>query len=374
MNPSIRIETAYMWSKGLTEGIVVESEGIALDSSNFKHGYYIGEIIDSMETGHLWSRMQYRKTPINETSIVLRTLALDQLTVQIGNQLYELESIIEQKRLSASRVCELLSQIGASRHENAQDILLYDQKGRYLIYWFELMADGTSDRIDKVEIFYEKFSWLNYLPQIYSEQSDFLERYLAVFQTVHENLEAIIDKMAEVYMPERTTVDFLEVLNRWLPVDGFEYWNEQQRRHLLSNYQHYNRMRGTRKGIEAYVELFTGEVPYIVEYMAYEGLQDSNYHRQLYDRIYTNHPFGFTLLLQAEAVKDRKQLLALKTILNQIVPAQVSFKIARLNPYMVLDDYVYLGVNTYICSQSEMKLDEASMLSMSVIGDENERG
>lgn len=374
MNPSIILGTEAMWARGYGQGVTISAEGIALDHEACAHGYYMGEIIDSMTPGHEWSHMRYEKKTGGETTFILRTIALDSLTIWASHQYVDLNQVMDSRTYSPEVLCEWLKAQGASRHENVQDILLYDTKGRYLLYWFEIMADGPSDSLNRIEIFYEKFTWLNYLPQIYTEDSDFLERYLAVFQTIHEDIEAVVDQMDQVYMPERTRTAFLDVLNRWLPIDGYEYWNEQQRRHLLSNYTYYNSIRGTRKGIEAYVTLFAEEKPYMVEYMAYARLKDSAYHRQLYDRIYTNHPYGFTLLLSSEVLKDRKKLMALKAILRQIVPVQVSIKIARMNAYMVLDDYVYLGINSVIGGQNEMKLDEASMLSMSILGNENERG
>ena len=374
MNPSIILGTEAMWTRGYGQGVTITSEGIALDHLKSTHGYYMGEIIDSMTPGHEWSHMRYEKKTGGETTVILWAVALDSLTILMPHQYIDLDQVIRTGEIAAEALCEQLKQMGASRHENVQDILLYDTKGRYLLYWFEIMADGPSDSMKQIEIFYEKFSWLNYLPQIYSEDSDFLERYLAVFQTIHEDIETVVDQMAQIYMPEQTKTEFLDVLNRWLPIDGYEYWNEQQRRHILANYTYYNSIRGTRKGIEAYVTLYTEETPLIVEYMSYAKLKDSAYHRQLYSRIYTDHPHGFTLLLRSEVLKDRKRLMALKAILRQIVPVQVSIKIARMNAYMVLDDYVYLGINSVIGGQNEMKLDEASMLSMSILGNENERG
>lgn len=379
--PSIKIQTEHAWQNGYGEGINIGPKGISLNAGETKHGLYLGEIIDANEVGHEWSRMRYAFEPINETSIFLWTLTLDQLTVEYKDKIYDLENLLEEldlksqrgmsesSQLSLKTVVHILQAQGAHCHDNQSDVLLYDEKGRYLIYWFELISEGDSHRITQMEIFYEKLSWLSYLPQIYSEEGQFLEKYLAVFQTVHEDIEGIIDRMAEIYKPETTQSSFLEVLNEWLPVDGFPYWNESQKRQLLSAYREFNRLRGTREGILKYVSLYTEKDAYIVEYKDFKDLKDSGEHSRFYKQRYTDSPYGFTLLVFGDSLKSRKEIKALEAILKEVVPAQVTYKIARLNPYMVLGDYTYLGINSSICNQTEIKLDEQPLLSTGIIGE-----
>lgn len=381
MNPSIKIQTEHAWQNGYSEGVSIGAEGISLRAGGSRHGLYLGEIIDANEAGHEWSRMGYDIETVNETSILLWTLTLDQLTFEYGEDLYNLEDLLENlsnpvskdtlesPRKSLKSITDMLQTLGAHCHDNQSDVLLYEERGRYLIYWFELISEGDSHRIKQLEIFYEKLSWLSYLPQIYSDESEFLERYLGVFQTVHEDIERIIDRMVEVYKPETTQPSFLEVLNQWLPVDGFPYWNESQKRQLLSQYRDFNRLRGTKAGILKYVSLYTNRDAYIVEHKDFKGLKDSGEHTKLYERLYSDSPYGFTLLVHGEALRNRKDTKALEAILKEVVPAQVTYKIARLNPYMVLGDYTYLGINSSICNQTEIKLDEQPLLSTGIIGE-----
>ncbi len=369
MNPSIKIQTKHAWQKGYAEGIQIGDKGIFLDKEICKHGWYMGEIIDSGETGHEWSRMRYTTRPRSETSILLWTLSVDYLIFEYEDKPYNLEELLEQQNLSLKNLTTMLQECQPHCHDNQSDILLYQEKGRYLIYWFELISEGDSAIVTGAEVFYEKLSWLNYLPQIYSEDSDFLEQYLAIFQTVHEEIEEVIDQMATVYKPESTEATFLEVLNEWLPVDGFSYLNEAQKRLILSQYPEFNRPRGTRAGILKYVSLYTDGEAFIVEYKDFKSLKDSGEHSKIYKQLYTDSPYGFTLLVRADVVKHRKQVQALEAIMKQIVPAQVIYKIAKLSPYMVLGDYTYLGVNSNICNQTEIKLDEQPLLSTGTIGE-----
>ncbi len=373
MNGRIEIATAQAFQRGKSHNMSV-AQGICLDHEMGREGFYMGEIVDSGERKHLWSKFHYDRKAVSETNIVLKVLSFDSLWLALRDGHQDLEQILQSFDRPLKSLISDLEAFKPRRYENTQDILLIDLEGRYLVYWFEMIAEGPSDWITKVEIEYERFSWLNYLPQIYTEESDFLERYLAIFQTVHDHMESVVDQMAQIYRPQQTQALFLDVLSKWLPIDGGAYWNERQKRELLSNYQAYTRIRGSREGIVKYVELFTGKSPFVVEYPSYKYLLESTYHSEVYKRLYGEDPYHFTLILDREALKHAKQFEALHEILSQIVPAQVSYKIALLNPYMVLDDYVYLGVNSYICNQSEIVLDEQSMLSMGVIGGESGEG
>lgn len=369
MNPCISIQTEQAWKKGYAEGIIISERGILLDHDHVKHGCYLGEIIDSNEFGHEWSRLHYDIEDLSETSIQLWTLCLDRLFLDMDGKSVDLETVMTQKEIPLKVVIPRLEELGARCHDNQSEVLLNQEKGRYLIYWFELMSEGPSDIVTALEIYYEKMSWLNYLPQIYSEEGAFLEKYLAVFQTVHEDIESVIDQMATIYMPARTEESFLEVLHQWLPVDGFSYWNPSQKREILSHYREFNEMRGTKEGILKYVSLFTRSEAFIVEYKDFKSLKTSSENMQHYKHLYTEHPFGFTLLVKADTIRNRKQIQALEAILREIVPAQVTYKIARISPYMVLGDYTFLGINSSICNQTEIKLDEQPLLSMGIIGE-----
>ena len=78
--------------------------------------------------------------------------------------------------------------------------------------------------------------------------------------------------------------------------------------------------------------------------------------------------------MQSDVPLDKKQYLLLTEMMRQVVPAQTTFTVAQLKPYMVLDDYVYLGFNSLLFNQTDMKLDEQSILSMGLISGDNEKG
>lgn len=374
MNPFISINSVIDWQKGLYENVLVTPFGIKLDHEVSKQGLYFGDIIDSMETGNQWSRMTLNLESRGETKLILRTLALDELTFMRNGIRYDLEQIFREGKMDVKELSMVLESLKPSRFEDHDQVLLHREEGRYLIYWLEWIAEGPSTIVRSIKIYYKKSSFISYLPQIYTESSEFLEPYLSVFQTIHEDLEEVVGKMAEIYMPEKTDVTFLEVLEQWLPLDGKNSWTEAQKRYLLSHYQTFNDHRGTRASVLQYASLFIGSEPLVVEHWEYKYLKDSEYHQDLYKKLYNDNPYGFTLILQSDVPLDKKQYLLLTEMMRQVVPAQTTFTVAQLKPYMVLDDYVYLGFNSLLFNQTDMKLDEQSILSMGLISGDNEKG
>lgn len=373
MQPCIRIATDQAWLRGTYDGVIVQG-GIGLDTNESNYGVYIGEIVDSGEYKHLWSRLSYQRCYLAETYLKLSVVAVDDLTISYRGRDYPLDEVLEGEGFVAKGLLEVLESLNPIKAENQCDLLLSSLEGRYLIYWFEWRADGVSDWVRSLEIYYEHFSWLSYLPEKYSENSQFLEPYLAIFQTLHEEIEDAIDRMDETYRPESTLAPFIDVLAEWMPLDAPGVWNESQKRELLSHYMDYSRLRGTKEGLMRYVSLFTGTESYVVEFQDYRDLKDSPSHSRVYSRLYMDHPYGFTLLIERAAIKNSKMFQALKEVITEVIPAQTTYKLAVINPYMVLDEYVYLGINSYICNQGELRLDEQSMLAMGVIGGETEKG
>ncbi len=364
MSTFLRVDSTREWQKGYYEGLTVDSKGVSLSKGR---GFYIGAIIDTEEHEHMWSRIQIKRRHRVETKLIFYTVAVEHLMIQDGRELLDLNEIIQGRLIQPSDLIEKLKILNPKRHENLNDILLNDHKGRYLIYWFELISEGESDYIEGLEIYYAPYSWIHYLPQIYAENKDFLERYLAIFQTVFDDIEGIVDNMPEVYIPKKTKASFLEVLNKWLPIDSFQFFTEVQKRNLLINYHELNQRRGTKQGLVQLITLFTERKPFIVEFKDYKYLSTQ---KQIYERLYMNHPFGFTLLIPSELITNKARFNALNQIIRNYIPAQVTYKIAPINDYMILDDYAYLGINSYIYQQSDIKLDDTAMLSMGIIGRE----
>ena len=144
------------------------------------------------------------------------------------------------------------------------DVLLEGATGRYLHVAIELRGSRTtSPRIDAVEAFCPRQSYLRYLPDIYRENgasAAFLERFLSIFESMFVDVEREIETITRYFDPGGVPSDSLEWLASWLAVDVDESWPESAWRELLVRAPELYRQRGTRAGLRAMLELYLRHV------------------------------------------------------------------------------------------------------------------
>jgi phage tail-like protein len=99
--------------------------------------------------------------------------------------------------------------------------------------------------------------YLRYLPALYQE-SDFIGRFLLIFEAIWEPLERRQDQIAAYFDPRTCPAEFLPWLASWLEVPLEANWPEHRRRHLLAEGMHLARWRGTAYGLRRVIELATG--------------------------------------------------------------------------------------------------------------------
>ncbi len=100
------------------------------------------------------------------------------------------------------------------------------------------------------------------LPIIYQE-SDFLARFLLIFESIWEPLEQRQDHIAMYIDPHTAPVAFLSWLGGWLDLSFSEHWPENRRRRLVAEAMELYRWRGTREGMTNMIQICTGLTPQI---------------------------------------------------------------------------------------------------------------
>jgi phage tail-like protein len=149
-------------------------------------------------------------------------------------------------------------------------------KGRYLNVKIELMGGGhATPEIAALRIYYPRFSYLDqYLPELYRETnvrqkadeegkaggSDFMRRFLCLFESVLTPLE---DKVAAVYMltnPTSAPPEALDWLGRWIGLAENSGFSEKQKRLYIKHATDLYRKRGTMKGLALALDLITGNM------------------------------------------------------------------------------------------------------------------
>jgi phage tail-like protein len=116
--------------------------------------------------------------------------------------------------------------------------------------------------------YYPRLSYLRYLPAVYQEDPasrEFLERFLAMFETVFGDLEATIERLPEFLDPGSTPPGFLDWLAQWLNLGVEEEWSAAVKRRLILNAGRLYEKKGTPAGLAEFIEIVTGRRPLIRE-------------------------------------------------------------------------------------------------------------
>jgi phage tail-like protein len=112
-----------------------------------------------------------------------------------------------------------------------------------------------------------KGQYLRYLPALYQDD-ELMARFLMLFESFWAPREGIIRQLPFYFDPRTAPPDLLPWLASWLNLVLDEQWPEEKRRQLLEATVGLYRKRGTRRGLQEYLEIYTGTKPQIVEHRA----------------------------------------------------------------------------------------------------------
>jgi phage tail-like protein len=351
---------------------VITDRGIERAENIKGAGYYIAPLIDIGVSGHEWSRLKVQIRTRSETRVTLFAMALETLsTIEIATGT-DYKSWFDDPVATVALLAKMKT-LPHLQFDNPEEVLLYELSGQYLIFWLEIYSSYHSDSIEGFEITYEKESWMDYLPQVYSERGDFLEKFLAIFQTPFDHVEHFVDDIASLYAPERTPEPYLEILNDWLKIDGFRFWPPDKRRQVIKAFPVLNRLRGTREGLIKIIELYTDATPMIVESIDFKGRAKHEEMMALYDKLYDSDIYGVTVLIPARAMTGACSREGLEAIIKDYIPVQARLKLVLTEERMILGAHTYMGINTRLFDQQAIRLDDQSMIAMGIISDDSER-
>jgi phage tail-like protein len=112
-----------------------------------------------------------------------------------------------------------------------------------------------------------KAQYLKYLPALY-EEDELMGQLLMLFESFFMPIERTIDQLPFYFDPRTTPPDLLPWLASWFNLVLDERWPEAKRRRLLHSAVSLYRQRGTCRGLREYLEIYTGEIPQIIEHRA----------------------------------------------------------------------------------------------------------
>lgn len=199
-----------------------------------------------------------------------------------------------------------------------------------------------------MKIYAENRSFIRYLPEIYQteDQTDFLERYLSLFEAVYQDLDTKIRNAACQLDPQSAEPDFLSWMAEWTGITEIHLWPEEKLRILLNGIVKKNLIRGTREYMEYIIRIFTGEKPFFVEYCEIEQYRDEPGVYENLKRYYAHGPYEVNILVREQAVPTLREQKALKKVIENMKPAHIEVHLVILRPYIYLNQNVYIGINS----------------------------
>jgi phage tail-like protein len=183
-----------------------------------------------------------------------------------------------------------------------------------------------------------KGRYLRYLPALYQED-ELMGRFLMLFESFWGPIERQIESLPSYFDPRLTPASLLPWLASWLDLTLDDRWPEERRRRLLSAAGALYRKRGTRQGLQEYLEIYTGEKAHIVEHSAHNmrlGLDARLGLGLALGRL--NMPFTFTVVLRLppastaadEAERNRREQerrRAIESIIEAEKPAHTAYNL-----------------------------------------------
>ncbi len=365
------------FQRGYGYNIAVSAQGLRIAPEAVSQGgVFFSRILDSRDKETVWHRLVVQGKSLGDASIRFTFYAGEERTIWRDGREEDVEDLLREQSLTWGQKEEILRPYWVKTILNPKDILLHEAQGRYLWFCIELFGQGEeSPMVSHMKIYLPKQSWLGYLPEVYQvdpQSKSFVERYLNMFQSLYSDLEEQIDGIARYFDPEVVEGEFLQWLAEWLDVDDVYIWTEEQLRYLLQNGMRLYKMRGTRWAVSAMVALYLGEEPYIVEHYQLEGSEGELRTSGLLARLYGDNSYYVTVVVSERCVPSPKEHKTLLKIIESAKPAHVEANVVVLKPYIFLDKYSYLGMNSVLGQYRPVNLDGFSALPFTSVLENDE--
>lgn len=365
-------------------------------------GRYFSRSLDSAEEGTEWHKFILDADIPANTRVQISYRASDDKQVTLGGVTDNLDRYIDEaagleEEARARRAADLDALDWSAPAVNAGDALILGGVGRYL--WLRIDLVGGEEKapsIGSLRLDFPRDTYLRYLPAVYQEDErsrDFLERFLSLFETFFSGTEGAIGHLARYFDVDssQATGAFLRWLASWLSVSEDKSWGEEQLRELVRRAPELYKKRGTREGLEAMIEIFTGERPLVVEHFQTNGCAQPEAGvvgrnlESIYGSLYGTDPYCFCVLLKPYRTETKggrrivrrlseEERQAVRRIVDAEKPAHTCAGLLALQPWIHLDMHTYLGVNTYL-SRPSARLDPDSAIPRdTVLDDRDEAG
>jgi phage tail-like protein len=360
------------WKKhNYSYGTKVKDHCLYFLSENGSSSAFFSKCLDSNEFGMSWGVLKARVHVKPNCKVILRVFASDSKNV-IAYLGENAEKINIDKFLRGSSnfntKFELFDKIDAIKFENPKCVPLFSLKGRYM--WFCVETIGYSEEpiiVEEVEITFPLVSFSEYLPEIYQTfpSNSFMNRFIAIFQYIILETEAIIDNIPEKFEPLYTNKEFLSWICRWFDINDM-VWEEDKLRYLISDMIDIFKSKGTKNSIIRMVEKYTGYKPILIEKFKITNNKFYKIEQQLVDSLFGQNDFFFTVIMNENEIKKSDDYANVLNIIKNNAPINAICNLVVLTNNILLGHHCYIGLNSYIsndCMQNSRSKDSIMIVN-----------
>jgi len=357
--------------RGASYNIKFLSPGIGIDDPDKGKGIFFSRLLDSGEKKTKWHRLLVDKASYTESSIRFYIFSSDSRYLEYEGREYEIGSLLTDMSIDYELKHTMLEPFMVRSCLDPEDLLLFDVEGRYL--WFEIEFaphHNSLPEIYRIKLFFPKDTWMKYLPEVYqinSKSASFVERFLGLYQTLYQDMTNRINSFAGYFDPNRVDEEVLRWLAGWLSIEDNYVWDADKLRYLVSNAMNLYRIRGTTEYLRRMVALYTGRESFIIEYHHIEPFLADDARSELLTQLYGDNIYIFTVIVDMEAGIGINEYKILTKIIENAKPAHMECSLIVLEPFIFLDRYSYLGINSILGSYQALVLDGQSSVSFTTI-------
>ncbi len=368
------INKAYDYNRGIYENMKIRGSGLCFHSDNPSGvGRFMTRIFDAGELENSWHRLIIRTQNCDPSDLRVTVYASEKNEMHFRDADITLYDLFDNPGISLEEKINAYKPFIVRQTSGVSDMLLHDVRGQYLWLLIEQYSSGASGAgLVDIRVFLPAVSWIDHLPAIFrssDSESHFLERYLGIFQTFYEELDWEIEDMCTRFDPESAEHDFLKWIASWLHIRDAGIWTDEQLRRLVMNAVRLYRIRGTKEGLSDIIELYTGEKPFIIEGFNIKEMADSIPNGKMLLEMYGGNPYTVTVL-----VKPGNDLEVIRRLAQEMMPITAELNLVELDPYIFLNNYAYLGVNSSLGFYRPAVLDGSSQLMLSTLGSSRDSG
>lgn len=243
---------------------------LVLDREYETTGTFVSRRLDSGVPGTTWHKITIEATLPAKTSVVIETATSDDpMPLSLVWSVPETKEGASIAFVGAAPPIRLPGGALTGPADPVCDQLVQSTPGRFLWLRVTLQGDSTATpSLAVVRASYPRVSYAELLPAVYRRDPDagrFTEQFLALFEREFTGVEDRYVEFIKELDPQAAPLEMIDWLAALIDLAFDPSWSLAKRRALVGEAMELYALRGTPRGIERYVEIYTGKKPLVIE-------------------------------------------------------------------------------------------------------------